>query len=263
MSTAVVGGREVFFEQRGSAGPRVVLLHSLGADHSIFSTQSAALSDDYSVLSFDMRGHGRSALDEQSPSLDVLADDLMALLSQLNISEAHLVGQSIGGMTILCFASRFPDWPGSFAVLSAVASTDEKWDRKYVSRGDLVEAQGVQVVAEDVAEASLGFTTRLRHPELVTRYTETLKGADKRGYAWACRAMIGFDLRPSLAAVRGSVLVATGEEDTLAGAERAQEIADLIHGSQLRIISECGHVPCLEQPDAVTQLLADWFRRGD
>jgi pimeloyl-ACP methyl ester carboxylesterase len=206
-----------------------------------------------------MRGHGASALDERRPSLTVLADDLMGLLTALGISEAHLVGQSIGGMTLLCFASKRPDWPGSFAILSAVASTDEHWDKKYAERARVVEGNGVPVVADAVAEASLGATTRLRHPELAAQYAQTLRSADRFGYAWACRAMVGFDLRPSLAAVRSRVLVAAGAEDTLTSGEQAREIAQHIPTSELRMIPECGHVPCLEQPEAVTRLLVNWF----
>jgi 3-oxoadipate enol-lactonase len=236
-----------------------VFLHSLGADHSVFEKQARALSSKYSVLTFDMRGHGRSTLDARSPSLDVLADDLMRLLSYLQISEAHLVGQSIGGMTLLAFAARYSNWLGSFAVLSSVASTSSAWDRKYAERAERVEADGFDNVADDIAALSFGVTTRAQQPALLERYVRTLKRADRRGYAWACRAMIGFDLQPALAEITTPVLVAVGEEDTLTDETRAREIADAIPTSQLRTIAECGHVPCLERPDAVTQLLDDWF----
>lgn len=259
MSLAQIEDREVFFETRGSGGEQVVFLHSLGADHSVFEEQARALSRTYSVLTFDMRGHGRSTLDAQSPSLDVLADDAMALLTHLHISEAHLVGQSIGGMTLLAFATRFPDWRGSFAVLSSVASTSSAWDRKYAERANVVEEHGLDGVAADVAKASLGATTRAQRPGLVDRYVRTLERADRRGYAWACRAMVGFDLRPSLAEITAPVLVAVGEEDALTDEARAREITDAIPTSQLRTIPECGHVPCLEKPDAVTRLLDEWF----
>ena len=56
MSLAHLGERQVFFETRGSEGEQVVLLHSLGADHSVFEEQARALSRKYSVLTFDMRG---------------------------------------------------------------------------------------------------------------------------------------------------------------------------------------------------------------
>jgi 3-oxoadipate enol-lactonase len=259
VSVARFDDREVFFETLGSDGEHVVFLHSLGADHSVFEKQARALSSTYSVLTFDMRGHGRSTLDARSPSLDVLADDVMVLLSHLHISEAHLVGQSIGGMTLLAFAARYPNWLGSFAVLSSVASTSSAWDRKYAERAELVEADGLENVADDIAALSLGVTTRAQQPELVERYAQTLKRADTRGYAWACRAMIGFDLQPALTEITTPVLVAVGEEDTLTDETRAREIADAIPTSQLRTIPECGHVPCLERPDAVTQLLGDWL----
>jgi 3-oxoadipate enol-lactonase len=262
MSLAQLGDRQVFFETHGSEGEQVVLLHSLGADHSVFEEQARALSRKYSVLTFDMRGHGQSTLGDRSPSLEVLADDVRALLSHLKITEAHLVGQSIGGMTLLAFAARFPHWPGSFAVLSCTASTNASWDRKYTERADVVEEYGVDRVADDVAKSSLGATTRAQQPLLVDRYVRTLKRADRRGYAWACRAMVGFELRPSLTEISSPVLVAAGEEDVLTNEERAREISDAIPNSQLRTIPECGHVPCLEKPDAVTQLLDDWFEIG-
>ena len=63
----------------------------------------------------------------------------------------------------------------------------------------------------------------------------------------------------ALTEITTPVLVAVGEEDTLTDETRAREIADAIPTSQLRTIPECGHVPCLERPDAVTQLLGDWL----
>jgi 3-oxoadipate enol-lactonase len=259
MSIARLGVRDVFFEMHGASGEHVVLMHSLGGDHSTFAEHARALSRRYRVLTFDMRGHGRSTLDAQTPSLDVLADDVMGLLSHLEISRAHLVGQSIGGMIALAFASRYRDWAGSFAVVAGAASSDALWDRRYAERADLVEQQGIDGIAMEIATASFGETTRRRRPDLVASWARTLKRADRRGYAWSCRAMIGFDLRSALANIACPVLVVSGAEDVLTGERHAREISETVPRSRLETIAECGHLPFLEQPRDVTKLLDAWL----
>jgi len=258
--TVIINDRVVAIEQRGD-GPLVVMVHSIGADCSIYSQVARRLAPDHSVLTFDMRGHGASGLGARThPSIDILAQDLADLLEFLEIRYAHLVGQSIGAMTLLAFAARQPNWPGSLLVFDGVAYGGPQWDAQYTKRAAEIDRLGMAALGKDTVARSLGRTTRAVHPDLVHEYFHLLGQARPEGYAWGCRAMVALDLREALPAVRSSVLVAAGEEDELTSPEHAASIARLIPNSRLVTLPGSGHVPCLEVPDLMASTIRDWVR---
>ena len=74
------------------------------------------------------------------------------------------------------------------------------------------------------------------------------------------RAIMGRpDSRPDLPAIRVPTLVGVGEEDSLTPPELAEEMAAGIPGARLVRIPDAGHLPPMEQPDAVTKLLREWL----
>lgn len=77
--------------------PLVVLTHGATMDHRMFDAQVAALVPEYRVLSWDVRGHGRSQPLGASFSVRGAAHDLLAILDRLGVGQAAFVGQSMGG----------------------------------------------------------------------------------------------------------------------------------------------------------------------
>jgi pimeloyl-ACP methyl ester carboxylesterase len=89
----------------------IVMHHGIGANQDIFSGWLPALSGNYRILRFDMRGHGKSARPEAGVGLDMdrLADDLFAVMDAAEVERAHLMGESIGGTIALAAAIRAPE----------------------------------------------------------------------------------------------------------------------------------------------------------
>lgn len=258
MTTIDISGRIVGYELKGS-GPSVVFCHSLGASREMFRHQFEDLADDHRVLMFDMRGHGESSLGEASPSLDRLAQDVEELLDVLDIGYAHLVGQSIGGMTVLQYAVRQPYRRATYLVADAIAATWPEWDVKYTRRAELVENGELRTLARDIALASIGQPAQERDPSLVDTYAATLGDAKPGGYAWACRSMIDFDLFADLRNVDGPLLAVAGSCDTLTTPAHARGIAEAARHGLTQEIDGSGHVPCLEQPAVFTELIRSWI----
>jgi pimeloyl-ACP methyl ester carboxylesterase len=205
-----------------------------------------------------MRGHGESDLGNKDPGLDVLARDLFDLLEALNVESAHFVGQSIGAMTLLAFASNYKELPATFMIFDAVARSDSEWDSRYSERANLVEQQGLDVIALESAKVSLGAETQIRKPYMVERYAAMIASTPTNGYAWACRAMLGFDYRAQLAEISAPVMVAAGDQDTITTLSDAKEIADAVPGAVLAEVRGSGHVPCLERPNVMTAMIRSW-----
>ncbi|MFL5758346.1 MAG: alpha/beta fold hydrolase [Thermomicrobiales bacterium] len=104
--------------------PTIVMLHSLLADRSAFAAQREALGERYRIIAPDARGHGASAtLANQWYTVGELAQDVLAILDAEGITQVHLVGHELGGVTGLELARRAPNRVASLMLIEpAVAS---------------------------------------------------------------------------------------------------------------------------------------------
>jgi pimeloyl-ACP methyl ester carboxylesterase len=121
----------------------VVLHHGLGACQDIWMDWLPALVDRYRVLSFDMRGHGRSGEPSAAVRLDMdrLTADLFAVMDAASVDCAHLVGESIGGTIVLNAALRAPRRVAKLAISNGThlgASIQAARDWK-----DIIDARGM------------------------------------------------------------------------------------------------------------------------
>ena len=96
---AKANGIELYYEIHGKEGaPGLVLSHSLACSVRMWDPQIAAFRDRFRILNFDTRGHGASSAPPGPYSLEMLAEDLKALLEKLHIKNPHFCGLSMGGM---------------------------------------------------------------------------------------------------------------------------------------------------------------------
>jgi len=91
-------------------GEPIVLVHGLAANLAFwYPGIASALAQNYNVIVFDLRGHGHSSIPQSGYDRHHLVEDLRGLLSHLEITQAHLVGHSLGARTVTCFASTYPE----------------------------------------------------------------------------------------------------------------------------------------------------------
>jgi len=90
------------------AGEALVLIHGLGANADSWAPQMEALARNYRVIAMDLRGRGQSGFRAEEPvTLRVFADDVAALITNLEIDQAHFCGISMGGMIALEILVRY------------------------------------------------------------------------------------------------------------------------------------------------------------
>ena len=126
MSRVTVNGAEFYFEVRGM-GPPVLLIMGATGDGGHFDTFADLLADEFTVVSYDRRGNGRSPVPAgwQTTSPEEQADDAAALLEALETGPAAVFGTSSGGTFALCLLVRHPAWvrgailhePGLYALV--------------------------------------------------------------------------------------------------------------------------------------------------
>lgn len=164
MSAARINGVEIYYELSGSGEP-LVLVHGSWADHHSWDRVIPALSESFRVLAYDRRGHSASERPAAQGSVFEDADDLAALIEELDLAPAHVAGNSFGAVVVLRAATRHPEVfrdlighePPLFALLagtpldSALAEVQRRVDAivSLLESGD--DEGGARLFAETVA----------------------------------------------------------------------------------------------------------------
>ena len=236
----------------------LVLSPSMGTTEEIWDQQIAALARSLRIVAVNHRGHGGLAAPPGPYSIADLAGDVLARLDELGVPRASFAGVSLGGMVGLWLAAHAPDRVERLAVLctSAYMPPPEYW----AQRAAAVRAAGsLEPIADAVIARWLTPEFARGHPDTVKRLRDTLVSVDPEGYAGCCEAIEHMDLRAELGAITCPTLVIAGTRDPATPAEgHGAVIAAGIPGARLEQVP-AAHLANLEQPDAVTALLAGHF----
>lgn len=234
--------------------PVVVLGPSLGTTVEAWEPQLPVLERDYRVIRYDHRGHGRSDVVDGPYSLPELGADVLRLLDALQVTQAHYVGLSLGGMVGMWLAAHAPDRIDRLALVSTSAFMPPA--SGWRGRAEQVRASGTAAVADAVVGRwfTAGFVAR--RPEVVAHYTEQLAAVPAEGYAGCCEAIAAMDLRPDLAAIRAPTLVVVGVDDPATPPDHAEGIASRIGGARVVRVDDAAHLANVEQPEEIAALLA-------
>lgn len=240
--------------------PALVLGNSLGTDFSLWDAVLPRLLRHFYVVRYDMRGHGASDAPDGEYSLDMLTDDLEAVIQATGLVRLHYLGISLGGMVGMNYASRHP---GKLDKLILSNANPGSPDRKlWLTRIRSVQENGMAGLVDSTM-------ARFFTPEFLDanntacqRIRNTLLGADPVGYAGCCAAIRDMDLNGKLSQITAPTLVITGEMDPSTPAQVGSAIAAAIPGSTL-ITLRSAHIPCVEIPLAYTDAIIGFLDPTD
>lgn len=235
--------------------PAVVLSNSLGSTHRMWDAQLADLEQHFRVVRYDTRGHGGSPAPEGPYSIDDLADDLIALLDRLGIAKAHLVGLSLGGMTVMRVAIRNPERVQRLALLctGAQLSPASAW----TDRAAIVRAQGGAAVAAAVVQRWFTPAFLDANPDVRSAHEQMIAATPAEGYAGCCEAIAELDLREQLSAISAPTLAIAGADDPATPPAKLAEIVARIPGARLLTVPQAAHLANAEQPEIITPALIE------
>ena len=241
---------------------RYLLLHAFPFDGAMWDSVAELLrAEGHAVLAPDLRGFGSAPLGDRHPAIDVMVDDMLALIGE---EPAVIAGCSMGGYVALGIATRRPDLVAALALVDTKATADPEAARAHRER--------VAGLAEDGGDWSagmidglLGETTRRTRPDVVAAVERVLAEAPRATVAWAQRAMAArSDARASLAMLTAPVAVVMGEEDTMSPLAEQELIREAVPHAAWVPIPSAGHLTPLEAPDAVAAALLGLVAgRGD
>lgn len=240
--------------------PAVVLSNSLGSTHHMWAPQLAELEDRFMVIRYDTRGHGASPVPAGPYSIDDLTDDVVAMLDGLGIERAHLVGLSLGGMTVMRLAARNPERVNRVALLCTGAQLPpaEVW----TERAATVRAHGSEAVAKAVVARWFTPEFLAAHPDARRDAERMVAATPPEGYAGCCEAVAALDLRGQLSSITAPTLAIAGADDPATPPAMLEEMVAAIPDSRLLVVEQAAHLANAQQPAIVTPALIDHLEQS-
>lgn len=259
MEVVLANGLEIAYERVG-AGPPLVFLHGAAADGRMWQPQLAALVDEFTVVSWDEPGAGRSSDVPADFGLADYANCLAKLIEALALGPAHVAGLSWGGTVA---QELYRHHPGLVATL-ILADTYAGW--KGSLREEEVRARvagAVQMLAAPAEEFDPTLPGLFAHDppaEFVPLLEEIAAAVRPESLRTQLLVMAETDQRDLLPHISVPTLLIWGELDARSPLGVARQFARAIPDAQLVVIPGCGHVTNLEQPGQFNETVREFCR---
>lgn len=250
-------GCAIAFDYRPLEGkPALLLSPSLGTAMALFDPQIEAMASRFSIVRYDPRGHGASAVPPGGYSLDRLGRDVIELLDYLELDRVHYAGVSLGGMTGQWLGYRAPERLNGLilANTSAYMGPPAGWAGRIAT----VLADGMAPMVDPVLERWFTPAYRASDTVNVERIRALLLATDARGYAGCCVAIRDMDMRPMASLIRARTLVIAGAKDPATPPEHAELLATAIPGANL-ITLDAAHLSNVEQATMFNDAVASFL----
>lgn len=236
-------------------GPAVLLIHSMGADVSMWRDQIAALRDRYTCIAFDCRGHGGSTYNARFVVADVAAD-MKAGLDALGIAACHIVGLAMGGPIAVSFAAQWPEAVRSIVVADGFVDMREVGGARIPDWAKTIRATPMAEFGENYAKSRLApSASRTARRDLA----QAIAKVPPEAYIDVMKAIFEIEFTKELGAITAPALVIWGDHDDVTPLVHSQQIADGIPGAILKTIADAAHISNLDQPEAFNRLLAEFL----
>ena len=241
-------GVQIYYEVQGK-GPAVLLSHGYSASSQMWTDQVEALKSSYRVITWDMRGHGRtdSPEDQSLYTHALTVGDMAALLDVCEAETAVIGGLSLGGYVSLAFYGRHPERTGALMLFDTGPgfkkdASREAWNETAEKRAQTLEADGLDALSDS--------------PEV-----RKSNHRSAQGLARAARGMLAqFDSSVilSLGDVAVKTLVLVGADDTnfIASADYMER---KISDATKVVIPDAGHASNIDQPEAFNEAVLSFL----
>jgi 3-oxoadipate enol-lactonase len=247
----------LYYEVNG-AGVPLVFIHGLGSSTRDWEPQVAEFSKTYQVITFDLRGHGRSDKPAGPYQMAMFAADLSGLLGALQVGAAHVVGISLGGAVAFQFALDCPDRVKTLTIVNAgpsLGGTPQQAEAEIARRVGIVRQLGMRAMGEAL---SPNLFPKPEQAALRKQFNESWAENDPPAYIAATQSMLGWDVTERLSAISCPVLVVASDQDYTPVAAKEAYIARLPH-ARLAVIPDAHHAVSVERPEAFNQVLAQFL----
>lgn len=249
----------LYYESAGQ-GPPLLFIHGLGMSTRDWEAQTAFFSKDYRVITFDLRGHGRSDKPPGPYTIAGFTSDTAGLIRSLDIAPAHVAGISLGGVIAFQLALSAPELLKTMTIINSgpaflLQTARQKFEMGW--RLFLIRVTGMRSVAE--------FLTRRLFPK---KGQEALRRAvaarwaqnDRQAYLHSFKALVGWNVGKLLGNIRCPTLVVAADQDYTPVSYKQHYVSKMVD-AELAVVADSRHATPLDQPERFNRILADFLSK--
>ncbi len=261
MKTVRVGRYDIAYAECGSGFP-LLLIHGLAGDNTAWAPQLDAWGERFRVIAPDNRGAGRSTQVDEPISTSDMAGDMLGLMDALGVTQAHIVGRSMGGAIAQHMALKAPGRVKSLALCASFAKLDAFGARVLANMREVLELTGSW--AAHARHSVRNFVSPDffdTNPDRVAAI-EALIGGETRLPACYIRqnhACLEHDTIASLDAIRCPTLVLSGGADPICPPICAKWLVEGIRGAKSVVFQKSSHFFLMEEPRRFMSVMEDWL----
>lgn len=233
------------------AGPPLFLIHGIGAARNTWAKALPVLLPHFTVITYDLRGHGASPRSEGVFGLDELVADLERLRERTGFEKAHFAGHSLGGMIGPAYAHRYPDRVLSLGLLSTAAFRTEDDGAKVRAVVQAMRDKGIAQVLGTLTDRWFTDAFIERHADVVEARLKQVVATDPEVFLNVFDIYATTEMAPWLHEVTAPSLVLTGENDGGCNPRLNRAIDAALPRSELVILDGYKHSLLLEAGDVV------------
>ena len=261
MQIALVNGIKVHYRDEGpKEGLPVVFSNSLGTDFRVWDALLPHLPMGLRIIRYDKRGHGLSEAPDAPYFMGDLVQDAASLMDHLGVKNALFIGLSIGGMIAQGLAAERPDLVRAMVLSDTAAKIGN--EQIWAERVDAVRKGGIVALEQPILERWFSKGFRQDKSAELAGWRHMLCRTPVEGYVGCSQAIAETDLYDSTARLTLPTLAVVGSEDGSTPPDLVRETADLIAGSQFKVIRKAGHLPCVEQPVEMAELITEFMKEN-
>ncbi|RWL76813.1 MAG: alpha/beta fold hydrolase [Mesorhizobium sp.] len=243
----------------GEGGAPLICIHGVGSYLEAWSGVTNRLKDRFAVLTFDLRGHGRSSRVRGRYEIDDFVGETLALADHLGFSTFNLAGFSLGGLIAQRLALTHAERLEKLVLLSTVAGRTP--EERQAVRGRLAALMTSDASAHHAASLSRWLTEDFQdtNPGIIAELRRRDAENDRDCYAAAYRVLAETDYGGILDRITCPTLIVTGENDKGSSPRMARLMHEQVQDSELAILPGLRHSILIEAPALVAETMAGFL----
>lgn len=252
--------KKIFYRIAGSGKP-VLFIHGFGEDGEVWNNQLGLISSNpFQFIIPDLPGSGKSELIDNM-SMEGMADVILSIIRQENITHLTIIGHSMGGYILLAFAEKYPKYLNAFGLYHSTAYADS--EEKKAARRKGIDFINEHSAFEFLKTSTLNLfspKTKDTKAQLVNEFIESLSNFSSAALVSYYHAMI---YRPDrtiiLKEAKIPILFIMGEYDNAIPLNDCLQQCHLPEKSYIHILFQSGHMGMLEETEKANRALKDFL----
>ena len=235
----------------------LVFVHGVGLTHEIWKPQIDYFKD-YTSLSYDILGHGKTPLKKTNISFDDFSEQLIKLINELNFQKIHLVGFSIGSLVARNFATKHNDRLQSLILLGSIYKRSEDQQKVVNDRFNLAKKN--HTLSKQALKRWFTDKYLEKNPNTYEKISSILEGNNMENFLKVYELFVLHKNDENFKNIKVNTLIMTGENDIGSTVEMSKNLSNVIENSQLKVIKNGKHLCGIECADEVNMNIKNFIK---